>query len=82
MNAIAIWPIRIMPRRWWRNAATPRRPTRFLALAPQAPKYHEGLLERRGDALSHVRKILALADIHGTETVARAMADALDFAAQ
>jgi Icc-related predicted phosphoesterase len=29
-----------------------------------------------------VRKILALADIHGTETVVRAMADALDFAAQ
>ena len=54
---------------------------RFLALCPQAPKYHEGLLERRGHALSHVRKILALADIHGTETVARAMADALDFAA-
>jgi len=54
---------------------------RFLALCPQAPKYHEGLLERRGNALSHVRKILALADIHGTETVARAMADALDFAA-
>jgi hypothetical protein len=54
---------------------------RFLALSPQAPKYHQGLLERRGDALSHVRKILALADIHGTEAVARAMADALDFAA-
>jgi transposase len=54
---------------------------RFLALSPQAPKYHEGLLERRGDALSHVRKILALADIHGAEAVARAMADALDFAA-
>jgi len=54
---------------------------RFLALSPQAPTYHEGLLERRGNALSHVRKILALADIHGTEAVARAMADALDFAA-
>lgn len=54
---------------------------RFLALCPQAPKYHEGLLERRGHALSQVRKILALADIHGTETVARAMAAALDCAA-
>ena len=42
---------------------------RFLALSPQAPKYHEGLLERRGNALSHVRKILALADIHGTDAV-------------
>jgi hypothetical protein len=29
-----------------------------------------------------VRKILALADIHGTDPVSRAMADALDFAAQ
>jgi hypothetical protein len=55
---------------------------RFLALCPQAPKYHEGLLERRGNAPSHVRKILALADIHGTDTVSRAMADAIDFAAQ
>jgi transposase len=54
---------------------------RFLALSPQAPKYHEGLLQRRGNALSHVRKILALADIHGAEAVNRAMDDALAFAA-
>lgn len=54
---------------------------RFLALSPQAPKYHEGLMERRGNAFSHVRKILALADIHGAEAVNRAMDDALAFAA-
>jgi len=35
---------------------------RFLALSPLAAKYLTGLLERRGNALSHVRKILALAD--------------------
>jgi transposase len=54
---------------------------RFLALSPLAAKYHTGLLERRGNALSHVRKILALADIHGEEAVTRAMADALTFEA-
>jgi transposase len=54
---------------------------RFLALSAQAPTYYEGLLQRRGNALSHVRKILALADIHGAEAVNRAMADALAFEA-
>ena len=54
---------------------------RFLALSPLAAKYHAGLLERRGNALSHVRKIVALAEIHGEEAVLRAMADALAFEA-
>jgi transposase len=54
---------------------------RFLALTPLAAAYHTGLLERRGNALSHVRKIVALADIHGDEPVVRAMADALAFSA-
>ena len=54
---------------------------RFLALSPLAAKYHTGLLERRGNALSHVRKIVALADIHGEEAVVRALADALTFEA-
>lgn len=54
---------------------------RFLALSPQAPKYHNGLIERRGLAMTHVRKIVALADIHGDEAVARALADALAFEA-
>ncbi len=54
---------------------------RFLALSPLAANYHTGLLERRGNALSHVRKIVALADIHGEEAVARALADAPAFEA-
>jgi transposase len=54
---------------------------RFLALSPLAAKYHTGLLERRGNALSHVRKIVALADIHGEAAVVRALADALAFEA-
>ena len=83
-SAIATSPTRIMPRRWWPNAAMPRMPTRSRASLPsprRRPEYHEGLMERRGNALSHVRKILALADIHGAEAVNRAMDDALAFAA-
>ena len=54
---------------------------RFLGLSPLAAKYQAGLLERRGNASAHVRKIVALAQIHGDEAVARAMADALAFEA-
>jgi transposase len=54
---------------------------RFLALSPLAAKYHAGLLERRGNALAHVRKIVALAEIHGEAPVVRALADALAFEA-
>jgi hypothetical protein len=39
------------------------------------------LQERRGNALSHVRKIVALAELHGAEAVVRAMQDALVFEA-
>jgi len=54
---------------------------RFLALSPLAANYHAGLLERRGNAISHVRKIVALAEIHGDDPVLRAMTDALAFEA-
>ena len=54
---------------------------RFLGISPMAAKYHAGLLERRGHAISHVRKIVALADIHGDDAVMRALADALAFEA-
>ena len=54
---------------------------RFLGLSPVAAKYHAGLLERRGNALSHVRKIVALAEIHGDDAVVRALNDAMVFEA-
>lgn len=54
---------------------------RFLSLSPQASAYYTGLQERRGNALSHVRKIVALAELHGAEAVVRAMQDALVFEA-
>lgn len=54
---------------------------RFLALTPLASKYHAGLLERHGNAIAHLRKIVALADIHGEDAVVRALTDALAFEA-
>ena len=54
---------------------------RFLALSPQAAAYYEGLEQRRFNARHHVRKILALTEIYGTDAVARAIADGLAFAA-
>jgi hypothetical protein len=54
---------------------------RFLALTPLAAKYHAGLIERRGNAIAHLRKIVALADIHGEDAVVRALTDALAFEA-
>jgi hypothetical protein len=54
---------------------------RFLSLSPLAANYHTGLQERRGHAMVHVRKIVALTEIHGDEAVVRAMTDALAFEA-
>ena len=51
----------------------------FLALCNQAAAYYEGLTARRLDARSHLRKILALAQIYGNEPTARAIEDALTF---
>jgi transposase len=52
---------------------------RFLALGPIAQTYHHGLCERRLRSMDHVRQILSLADVHGTEAVLEAMADAAQF---
>ena len=54
---------------------------RFLALSPQAGAYHEGLQARRTNARHHVRRIVALAEIHGEAAVARALVDGLAFQA-
>ncbi|NCO51296.1 MAG: transposase [Deltaproteobacteria bacterium CG23_combo_of_CG06-09_8_20_14_all_51_20] len=50
---------------------------RFLALSPRAIDYFRELDSRHLNAGHHVRKILALADIHGADAVALAMDDAL-----
>ena len=48
----------------------------FLRLSPQAQAYHEQLAERRLNARHHVQKIVALSEIYGPQTVARAIEDA------
>ena len=53
----------------------------FLALSPRAQAYHAGLLDQRVNARAHVRKIVALVEIHGKEAVARAMDDGLELQA-
>ncbi len=53
----------------------------FLALSPRAQAYREGLEAKRVNARVHLRQILALADLHGQEAVARAMDDGLELQA-
>jgi hypothetical protein len=53
----------------------------FLALSPRAQAYLEGLEAKRVNARGHLRKILALAEIHGKEAVARALDDGLELQA-
>ena len=54
---------------------------RFLALSPEAETYYLKLQERHLNAPHHVRKIVALSDIYGQESVARALGDALHYEA-
>lgn len=61
------------------NAREQRLWLRFLSLSPQAQSYYDGLEQRRANARHHLRKIVALSDIYGTEPVARAIEDALAF---
>ena len=54
---------------------------RLLALTPKAEAFYLGLTERRLNVLHHVRQIVALAEIYGSERAARAIEDALEFQA-
>jgi transposase len=62
-----------------KSAREQRLLSQFLALCHHAAAYYEGLTARRLDARSHLRKILALAQIYGNEATARALEDALSF---
>ena len=50
----------------------------FYSLSPQAEHYHQQLCARSLNARSHINKIVALADIYGTDKVARAIEDAIE----
>ena len=63
------------------NAREQRLMVQWLALSPRAQAYGEGLLAKRVNARGHIRKILALAEIHGTQAVVRAIDDGLQMQA-
>ena len=64
-----------------KSAREQRLLVQFLALSPRAQAYREGLEAKRVNARVHLRKILALAELHGTEAVARALDDGLQLQA-
>lgn len=64
-----------------RQARRERQLARFLELSPIASTYRSGLLERRFNAAHHIEKIVALSEIHGVESVARALQDACELGA-
>jgi hypothetical protein len=53
----------------------------FLALSARAQGYLDGLEAKRVNARVHLRKILALAELHGKDAVARALDDGLELQA-
>ena len=54
---------------------------RFLALCNRSADYYRELEKRRMNPLHHLRKIVALSEIYGVDSVARAMEDAFEFQA-
>jgi len=64
-----------------RSARRQRLVKRFLTLAPCAERYYAELQQRRLNPTHHIRKIVALSEIHGEQDTARALADALHFGA-
>jgi transposase len=54
---------------------------RLLALTPQAEIFYQELQQRRFNVMHHVRKIVGLSEIYGTERTARAIHDAVEFQA-
>jgi len=59
-----------------RHSRDRQRLSDFLTLGPDAPPYLEGIKEKRPDWRSHIDRINALGEIHGRDTVARALSDA------
>ena len=64
-----------------KSAREQRMLMQFLALSPRAQAYREGLEDKRVNARVHLRKIVALAELHGSEAVARALDDGLELQA-
>ena len=54
---------------------------RFLALCPRAQEFYHQLQQRRINPNHHVQKIMALAEIYGSDAVVRAIEDAFTYQA-
>jgi transposase len=64
-----------------KSAREQRLLVQFLALSPRAQAYREGLEAKRVNARVHMRKILALAEMHDREAIVRAIDDGLELQA-
>ena len=64
-----------------KSAREQRLLVQFLAISPRAQAYREGLEAKRVDARAHLRKILAMVELHGKEGIARALDDGLELQA-
>ena len=64
-----------------RRASDQKLLLRLLALSPRAELFYRELQDRRLNAMLHVRKIVALSEIYGTDATARAIDDAIEFQA-
>ncbi len=64
-----------------KSAREQRLVVQFLAISPRAQSYREGLEAKHVNARAHLRKIVALVEIHGKEAVSRALDDGLELAA-
>jgi hypothetical protein len=54
---------------------------RLLTMTPKAELFYQELQQRRFNVMHHVRKIVAMSEIYGTEKTARAIDDAVEFQA-
>ena len=61
-----------------KSAREQRLMVNFLALSPRAHLYLQGLEAKQVNARVHLRKILALAELHGKEALTRALDDGLE----
>jgi transposase len=64
-----------------KSAREQRLVVQFLAISARAQSYREGLEAKHVNARVHLRKILALVDLHGKQAVARAVDDGLELQA-
>jgi transposase len=64
-----------------RHSRDRRRLTGFLTLGPDAAAYLAGLRDKRAAWRDHVDRINALAEVHGRDALARALADACQYGA-